>query len=224
MLHFSWWNRLACSNGRKWPRKSKLSISRHARSCASTVCASARTISTCRHCSSRRAARSQRSWRSEARSQGVGDLPHLAASGRTSIPVDKDTAKALYRTAGYRVCGDRAVRVDILERLADLIRPALSWRERFARSEARRIFRRTQLCDYRRHDVSHGRFRRGFRFNSALARLSHGSQAQAGRGGPVSRSCRYMMLPARGAATVPTNDAADASRKRQRQERQTQSP
>jgi ATP-dependent RNA helicase SUPV3L1/SUV3 len=35
----------------------------------------------------------------------------------------------LYRTAGYRVCGERAVRVDILERLADLIRPALSWRE-----------------------------------------------------------------------------------------------
>src|SRR5262249_10352915 len=37
--------------------------------------------------------------------------------------------KALYRTAGYRICGERAVRVDILERLADLIRPALSWRE-----------------------------------------------------------------------------------------------
>ena len=36
---------------------------------------------------------------------------------------------ALYRTAGYRVCGERAVRVDILERLADLIRPALAWRE-----------------------------------------------------------------------------------------------
>src|SRR4029077_2364438 len=30
---------------------------------------------------------------------------------------------------GYRICGERAVRVDILERLADLIRPALSWRE-----------------------------------------------------------------------------------------------
>jgi ATP-dependent RNA helicase SUPV3L1/SUV3 len=30
---------------------------------------------------------------------------------------------------GYRQCGERAVRVDILERLADLIRPALSWRE-----------------------------------------------------------------------------------------------
>ena len=61
--------------------------------------------------------------------KGVGELLHLAASGRTSIPVDKETPKALYRTSGYRVCGERAVRVDILERLADLIRPALSWRE-----------------------------------------------------------------------------------------------
>jgi ATP-dependent RNA helicase SUPV3L1/SUV3 len=61
--------------------------------------------------------------------KGVGDLLHLAASGRTSIPVDKETPKPLYRTAGYRVAGERAVRVDILERLADLIRPALSWRE-----------------------------------------------------------------------------------------------
>jgi ATP-dependent RNA helicase SUPV3L1/SUV3 len=34
-----------------------------------------------------------------------------------------------YRVLGYRQCGERAVRVDILERLADLIRPALAWRE-----------------------------------------------------------------------------------------------
>ncbi|MBI1203926.1 MAG: helicase [Rhodopseudomonas sp.] len=61
--------------------------------------------------------------------KGVTELLHLAASGRTSIPIDKETPKALYRTAGYRVCGERAVRVDILERLADLIRPALSWRD-----------------------------------------------------------------------------------------------
>ena len=57
------------------------------------------------------------------------NLLQLAASGRTSIPVDKEIAEALYRTAGYRVCGERAVRVDILERLADIIRPALAWRE-----------------------------------------------------------------------------------------------
>ena len=32
-----------------------------------------------------------------------------------------------YRLAGFRFLGKRAVRVDILERLADLIRPALQW-------------------------------------------------------------------------------------------------
>jgi ATP-dependent RNA helicase SUPV3L1/SUV3 len=54
---------------------------------------------------------------------------HLAASGRTSFPVDKALDRNAYRVLGYRQCGERAVRVDILERLADLIRPALSWRE-----------------------------------------------------------------------------------------------
>jgi ATP-dependent RNA helicase SUPV3L1/SUV3 len=62
-------------------------------------------------------------------SKGLDDLLHLAGSGRTSIPVDKEIDAVLYRAAGYRVCGERAVRVDILERLADLIRPALAWRE-----------------------------------------------------------------------------------------------
>ena len=60
--------------------------------------------------------------------KGLEDLRHLAASGRTSIPVDPEVAKGLYRAVGFRVCGERAVRVDILERLADLIRPALAWR------------------------------------------------------------------------------------------------
>ncbi len=62
-------------------------------------------------------------------SKGLDDLLHLAGSGRTSIPVDREIDATLYRAAGYRVCGERAVRVDILERLADLIRPALAWRE-----------------------------------------------------------------------------------------------
>ncbi|MDQ0506406.1 helicase-related protein [Xanthobacter agilis] len=60
--------------------------------------------------------------------KGIDELPHLAASGRTSIPVDHEIQKGLYRAVGFRVCGERAVRVDILERLADLIRPALDWR------------------------------------------------------------------------------------------------
>src|SRR6202167_1420316 len=61
--------------------------------------------------------------------KGLDDLLHLAGSGRTSIPVNREIDASLYRCAGYRACGERAVRVDILERLADLIRPALSWRE-----------------------------------------------------------------------------------------------
>jgi ATP-dependent RNA helicase SUPV3L1/SUV3 len=60
--------------------------------------------------------------------KGVESVEQLAASGRTSVVADKETAKVLYRTAGYRVCGERAVRVDILERLADIIRSALTWR------------------------------------------------------------------------------------------------
>ena len=59
---------------------------------------------------------------------GLAEVPHLAASGRTSFIADKEVPKALYRAAGFRVCGDRAVRVDILERLADLIRPAVAFR------------------------------------------------------------------------------------------------
>jgi ATP-dependent RNA helicase SUPV3L1/SUV3 len=60
--------------------------------------------------------------------KGVDDVPHLAASGRTSFVADKDVPKGFYRAAGFRVCGERAVRVDILERLADLIRPAIAYR------------------------------------------------------------------------------------------------
>ncbi len=60
--------------------------------------------------------------------RGLDEIAHLAGSGRTSIKVDKEIAKGLYRAAGFRVCGERAVRVDILERLADLIRPAIAYR------------------------------------------------------------------------------------------------
>ncbi|MEW6436222.1 MAG: helicase-related protein [Pseudomonadota bacterium] len=61
-------------------------------------------------------------------SQSQAEVPHLASSGRTSFVADKDIAKGFYRVAGFHVCGERAVRVDILERLADLIRPAIAYR------------------------------------------------------------------------------------------------
>ena len=59
---------------------------------------------------------------------GLTDLQRLAASGRTSVPVDPDVTSTLYRVVGYRLAGTRAVRIDILERLADLIRPLIAWR------------------------------------------------------------------------------------------------
>src|SRR5262249_58824475 len=55
--------------------------------------------------------------------RGLDAIEQLAASGRTSIAADKDVAKSLYRMAGYRVCGERAVRVDILERLSPPVPP-----------------------------------------------------------------------------------------------------
>ncbi len=60
--------------------------------------------------------------------KGLAELPALAASGRTSIAVDPEINRDLYRLVGFRALGTRAVRVDILERLADIIRPALAWR------------------------------------------------------------------------------------------------
>ena len=48
--------------------------------------------------------------------------------GLTSIPADPAVADAFYRTLGFHPCGPRAVRIDMLERLADLIRPLIAWR------------------------------------------------------------------------------------------------
>ena len=58
---------------------------------------------------------------------GYGEVVPLLASGRTSVVVDPTFDREFYRLAGFRVMGGRAVRIDILERLADLIRPAVQW-------------------------------------------------------------------------------------------------
>ena len=59
---------------------------------------------------------------------GTAALTQLASSGRTSVPLDPEIPRPLYRVVGYRIAGNRAVRIDILERLADLIRPLIAWR------------------------------------------------------------------------------------------------
>ncbi len=58
----------------------------------------------------------------------LDEVSHLAGSGRTSFPANQDIPGELFLAAGFKKCGSRAVRVDILERLADLIRPAVAYR------------------------------------------------------------------------------------------------
>lgn len=59
---------------------------------------------------------------------GYGDLIPALAAGRTSVVADATYERMFYRLAGFRFLGKRAVRIDILERLADLIRPLLQWK------------------------------------------------------------------------------------------------
>ena len=56
-------------------------------------------------------------------------LPEPPRAGLTSVAADPAISDVYYRAAGYHLCGPRAVRLDILERLADLIRPLLAWRQ-----------------------------------------------------------------------------------------------
>jgi len=60
------------------------------------------------------------------RQPGVSDLPHIILSGRTSFEVDPEIDRQLYEVAGFKLAGNRAVRIDILERLADIIRPLIA--------------------------------------------------------------------------------------------------
>lgn len=59
---------------------------------------------------------------------GYGDLIPVLAAGRTSVVTDPAFERMFYKLAGFRFLGKRAVRIDILERLADLIRPLLQWK------------------------------------------------------------------------------------------------
>jgi ATP-dependent RNA helicase SUPV3L1/SUV3 len=54
--------------------------------------------------------------------------PALPRPGLTSVLVDPALPEAFYHVAGFHPCGTRAVRIDILERLADQIRPLVAWR------------------------------------------------------------------------------------------------
>jgi ATP-dependent RNA helicase SUPV3L1/SUV3 len=58
-------------------------------------------------------------------------LPQPPGQGLTSAAFDRSTPRGFYGVCGYRICGPRVVRIDMLERLADLIRDRVFWRPRF---------------------------------------------------------------------------------------------
>src|SRR5262249_9028022 len=58
----------------------------------------------------------------------IARLPPPPRPGLTSLIADAALPEAFYRVAGYHLCGPRAVRIDMLERLSDLIRPLVAWR------------------------------------------------------------------------------------------------
>jgi ATP-dependent RNA helicase SUPV3L1/SUV3 len=58
----------------------------------------------------------------------IAVMPELPRPGLTSLPAKAATPDVFYGVTGFHVCGPRAVRIDMLERLADLIRVLLTWR------------------------------------------------------------------------------------------------
>jgi ATP-dependent RNA helicase SUPV3L1/SUV3 len=54
--------------------------------------------------------------------QGRDEFPEAPPPGLVTIPVEEGVSRDVYTEAGYRAAGARAVRIDMLERLADLLR------------------------------------------------------------------------------------------------------
>ncbi len=54
--------------------------------------------------------------------EGLDEFPSAPPPGLVTIPAVVDAPKGYYPRAGYRLAGERAIRIDMLERLADMIR------------------------------------------------------------------------------------------------------
>ncbi|QPH53430.1 helicase-related protein [Pontivivens ytuae] len=54
--------------------------------------------------------------------QGLDEFPEAPPPGLVTVPEVKDAPQGYYAMAGYRLAGQRAIRIDMLERLADMIR------------------------------------------------------------------------------------------------------
>ncbi|MBV0914097.1 helicase-related protein [Anianabacter salinae] len=55
-------------------------------------------------------------------SKGLGEFPESPPPGLVTIPTQKDAPEGYHLMSGYRPSGERAIRIDMLERLADMLR------------------------------------------------------------------------------------------------------
>lgn len=54
--------------------------------------------------------------------QGLGEFPEAPPPGLVTVPANKDAPRGYDTMCGYRNAGERAIRIDMLERLADMLR------------------------------------------------------------------------------------------------------
>jgi ATP-dependent RNA helicase SUPV3L1/SUV3 len=64
----------------------------------------------------------------EAHGLDLDALPARPQQGLTSVEADKHIPESYWRAAGFHLAGSRAVRIDMLERLSDLIRARIAYR------------------------------------------------------------------------------------------------
>ncbi|MDX8354440.1 helicase-related protein [Cognatiyoonia sp. IB215182] len=57
-----------------------------------------------------------------ALAKGLQEFPESPPPGLVTVPAAKDALPGYYAMAGYRAAGERAIRIDMLERLADMLR------------------------------------------------------------------------------------------------------
>ena len=137
------------------------------------------------------------------------DRPSRRAPAAPRSRSIRTIAKGLYRAAGFRVCGGRAVRVDILERLADLIRPAIAYRPGLTPGEPPPGAADDEgfVADGR-HDLARRLLRRGFRLDPEIARLRRGPPARTGHHGAARGRARRRRRRSRRLPTGATQTAA----------------
>ena len=56
--------------------------------------------------------------------KGLDEFPEAPPAGLVTVPAMREAPDGYYPMAGYRLAGERAIRIDMLERLADLLRSA----------------------------------------------------------------------------------------------------